>query len=138
MARQIRAQTTESRLAAMHDISEGFRSVTYNVVTNVELRNVVLKALEAVESLDDADRLIVLAYAQGFFRLWEEAFYLNADGRLDQRYWNGMNLQMVQFLSSPMLRFAWPRRREFYGTEFRAMVDALLENEARENTYSLD
>jgi len=98
LATQIRNQNRESRLAAMHEISSGFRETTSKIL-NGDLSRIFVKAIESFESLTDEERLRLLVLITAIFRAWEEAFILHDIGHLDSRAWKPM-LSYYTFIAS--------------------------------------
>ena len=122
LAIQIRAQNRESRIAAMHDISVGFRDAVTRFAT-ADMSEILVKANHDYSSLTDveAQRLIIL-YGQ-LFRAWEEAFIQYDEGRLDQRSWNAMMKYYVKLMGMPATQYAWNLRKSYLDEEFAAFVD---------------
>jgi hypothetical protein len=79
---QIRELTNQAKLAAMHDMSVGFRDVIagFGEARIVEL---FLKGRESAEELSDEELLQLLVHCQCLFRFWEEAYYLFLNGKLE-------------------------------------------------------
>ena len=124
LAVQIRGQTDETRLAAMHDISVGFRQIVADFGRG-DVADLYVKGIDGVDAFSDQEMFQLIVAAQQAFRLWEEAFYLYEDGRLDGKNWDGMNRQLASFLSTPGFSHVWKIRQQFYGSDFRAMVNGL-------------
>jgi len=124
LAVQIRGQTDETRLAAMHDISVGFRQIVADFGRG-DVADLYVKGIDGVDAFSDQEMFQLIVAAQQAFRLWEEAFYLYEDGRLDGKNWDGMNRQLASFLSTPGFSHVWKIRQQFYGSDFRDMVNAL-------------
>lgn len=125
LAAQIRSQTKQDRLAAMHDIAAGFREATANMAEPGTAQILVKTLHDGVDSLRDDELFCLVSRTQGLLRLWEEAFYLHRDGKLDDRYWDGMNRQLASFMATQVFAHTWKIRQEYYGSEFRDMVNNL-------------
>jgi hypothetical protein len=123
LAVQIRSQVRQNALSAMHDVSVGFRDIIKDFQHPQAAELQTRANREGVESLSDAELFQIMVGAQRFFRLWEEAFYLHQDGRLDERIWDGLHRQFSAFISTQGYSYAWKMRREFYGADFRDVVD---------------
>ncbi|RLQ20785.1 hypothetical protein DWB85_15400, partial [Seongchinamella sediminis] len=82
--------------------------------------------------LEDHEIFQLMIGSQRAFRVWEEAFYMHRDGYLDSKNWDGMNRQFQQFYALPSFQYTWKARGQFYGDEFRHMVE-----NAPKTTYSL-
>ncbi len=119
---QIRAQTRQSRISAMHDISVGLRDAIAHFQSE-QMAQLFVSATKGMEHLEEYQRFQLLIGCQKCLRVWEEAFYMHRDGYLDANHWDGMNRQFQQFFTLPAFRYTWAARREFYGSEFRHMVE---------------
>jgi len=124
LAMQIRIQNKESRLAATHEISVGFRESLSSFLDS-DLVDIFLKANKDVDSLTDNERLRLLIGMQRIFRLWEEAFHQFTAGRLDARIWNSMLSLYSSYLAAPGFSVFWELRKQHYDPEFREFVDNL-------------
>ena len=56
LAFQIRDQNQQSRLAAMHEISTGFRAATTRMIED-DLGEIWVKALDGIEALEKVERM---------------------------------------------------------------------------------
>ena len=119
---QIRAQTRQAKLSAMHNMSYGFREAIEHF-SDSEMADLFVKALTKFDEMEEYQRFKLLIGCQKCLRVWEEAFYLHRDGQLHGKNWDGMNRQFRAFLSVPCFKHSWAIRAEFYGEEFRQMVE---------------
>ena len=119
---QIRGQTRQARLAAAHDISIGYRQAMDHF-SDPYMSQLYVKALSGIESVNDSELFQLILGCQKMLRVWEEAFYLHSEGQLHGKYWGGIDRQFRAFLDLPVFKYTWDIRCEFYGDEFRKMVD---------------
>ena len=124
LAIQIREQNKESRLAAMHEISEAFRD-SISTFSSAEMAGVAARGNEDFDALSDTEVMQLIAGYQRIFRVWEEAFHQYKAGRLDRNIWDVMVLQYSSFLSSPSLGRVWDLRRQYYNGDFQDFVETL-------------
>lgn len=124
LASQIRHQNSEARLAAMHDISAGFRD-TLGTIADGVMADVIHSAVVDYESLSPADSLRLIAGIGRVFRLWEEAYFLHEAGRLESRMWKSMLSQFNGYLSVRPFAEVWAIRKQYFDEEFRIFVDGL-------------
>ena len=124
LAKQIRAQIRESRLAASHEISEGFREILLPFA-DPDLCEVFVRANTDFDGLTDPERVQMIAVHSRNIRLWEEAYYQFQGGRLDENIWNTIVRQYSSYLSAPSFRRVWELRRAYYDDEFREFVESL-------------
>jgi hypothetical protein len=121
LAVQIRNQNAESRAAAMHDISVGWRAASEQF-TDGELADIFIKANRDFESLSEADALRFVAGVHSIFRVFEEAYNQHVLGRLDQKIWDAMNRQYAAYLAAPAFRKYSDMRGYQYNEDFQGYV----------------
>ncbi len=124
LAAQIRNQNRESRLAAMHEISNDFRESTSKILDG-DLSHIFVKALESFEILTEEERLRLIVVFIGIFRSWEEAFIRHDIGHLDSRAWEPILSYYTFIMSTPAARKVWEMRKEHFDDRFRDFVDEL-------------
>jgi hypothetical protein len=128
LAIQIRTQNTEARLASVHEILAGFRE-TLHVFATGGVAEVMAKANEDYESLSNSEALRLLAGVLPVLRLWEEAYVQNEQGRLESRFWKGINSQCFEYLSYPALYRIWELRSKHFDKNFQNHVNKLKKAE---------
>lgn len=121
LAAQIRVQNRESRLAAMHDISIGFREALDRLTSEPDL---FVSANEDWEQLTEAQRVRFMGLAAQYFLSWEEAFLQHEEGRLQDRNWHSIRKYFLNGLGAPSMQRAWNLRKSFYDSNFVKFVDA--------------
>ena len=124
LAIQIRTQNAESRAAAMHDISVGWRAASEQF-TNGELAAIFIKANRDFDSLSESEALQFVAGVHGIFRVFEEAYHQYQAGRLDSNLWAGMNRQYASYLAASAFQRYWVMRGYQYSQDFQNYVNEL-------------
>ena len=124
LAIQIRAQNGEARIAAMHDISVGYRDALANLADE---QTAVLfdKALQDYDSLTQVESIRLIAVVGRMYRVWEEAFIQHQTGRLEERTWQSMFRQFSGYHSLLPFEKVWELRRNYFDPEFTEFVDSL-------------
>lgn len=124
LAMQIRVQNGEARIAAMHDISVGYRDCLANLADE---QTAVLfdKALQDFDSLTQVESIRLIAVVGRMFRVWEEAFMQYQAGRLEERIWQSMLSQFLGYMSLLPFEKVWELRRNYFDPEFAEFVDCL-------------
>ena len=121
---QIRNQNREARAAAMHEVAQGFRDIVLPYV-DPDFAQVFVRANEDFDALSEAERVQIISAGQRMLRLWEEAYYQHAAGRLDERLWHSIVRQYSAYLSVASLIRVWALRRDFYTEGFSEFVDSV-------------
>jgi hypothetical protein len=121
---QIRTQSAESRISAMHDIAVGFRE---NIASfsDRELAEIIIKGNQDISSLNEVERVRLISAGQRLLRLWEEAFAMHQKGRLEAGVWDPMVRQYKSIMGGVCFQFIWSMRKEYYNDDFRKFVDSL-------------
>lgn len=128
LAIQIRHQNSETRSAAMHDISVGWRAAS-EVFTDGELADIFIRANHDFESLTEVEALRFVAGVHGIFRVFEEAHTQHELGRLETKLWEAMNRQYSSYMAAQAFRKYWEMRKHHYNQAFQAYVDQLQATE---------
>jgi len=124
LGKQIRSQNRESRIAAMHDISVGFRQATARLLDS-GLTGIFVKAIDGFDQLSNEDRLKLVIGMVAIFLAWEEAFIQHLMGHLETRVWKPMLSYYTLILSSPAGHRVWELRKMHFDDRFREFVDGL-------------
>ncbi len=128
LALQIRTQNRESRVAAMHEISVGFRD-SISTFADPQMAELFTRVNRGESSLTDAEMLQLVVGVQRIFRVWEEAYGQHLRGRLDGDIWEAMIRQYSSYLAAPGFQQVWELRRSYYNDAFRMFVDELPRTE---------
>lgn len=123
LALQVRGQTKETQLAAIHEVSEGFRDGIAATFMDPHLSRVFVVGKDDQTQLDEAERIQFISIIQRNYRVWEDAFYQHRDGRLPTSLWQSMESQYSALLNWPGVQWVWEIRRDFYTPDFRDYVD---------------
>ena len=130
LASQVRTQNRESRIAGAHEIFEAFRNVAISF-QDPGNASVMLKAANDYESLEEVERIRVIAIVIPFLRVWEEAYYQHQKGRLDEVMWSSMTMQYADFMAVASYQKVREIRRHVFSEQFRAYVDSIDVGEYR-------
>ena len=120
---QIRTQNMESKVASVHEINEGYRAVTAEMM-KPSLAAVWAKAQNGFDSLDDGEKMQIIAFSLVCFRFFEEAYYQYKSGRLDNYIWEGMVAQITNLMGADAFNTVWQKRKYMFGPDFRDFVDS--------------
>jgi len=121
---QIRKQSEESKIAAMHDIAVGFRDSVV-AFADAELADIFIKSNHDPESLSERERLQLITSVLRVLRLWEEAFLMHSKDRLEEDQWQSMVRQIRPILSTPAVQWVWKLRKNILNDRFRDFMEEL-------------
>ena len=123
LALQIRSQNKEARIAAMHDISAGYRDMLATIAGR-EFMEVLDKAFDDYDGLTRGESIRLIAALLRVLKVWEEAFFQYEAGRLDQRVWEPMERQFNAYMSTIPFTRVWEIRKNAFDTEFQSYVES--------------
>ena len=121
---QIRAQNQEARLAAVHELSIGFREAIASF-SDGEISEILVRANSDFDSLSDSEKVRMIAVGAVVLRVFEEAFIQNAEGRLDHRNWGSYARYLAMFMDGHCLKRVWELRGPYMDTDFQRFVKNL-------------
>ena len=121
LAFQIRAQNLEARVAAIHEISVGFREVLTTMSTG-DMAELFSSANEDYDSLTNAELIKLISGLYPILRVWEEAYIQFEKGRLEERLWVAMNSQFCSYLAYPAFNRVWNLRHQHFDKKFQEFV----------------
>ncbi|MFT4563214.1 MAG: hypothetical protein ACI9BW_002968 [Gammaproteobacteria bacterium] len=122
LATQIKTQNQESRLAAMHEISVGFRDATSRI-TEGDLADIWVRSLKDYDGLEESERLKLIIAITAIIRAWEEAFIQHQTGHLETRIWQTITKYHGFILGSIPVARVWEIRKAYFDDQFREYVD---------------
>jgi hypothetical protein len=125
LASQVRGQVREAQLAAIHEVSEGFREGIAATFMDPHLSRVFNVGKDDFEGLNPEERIQFIAFLQRNYRVWEDAFYQFQAGRLDEHHWRSMEKQYSALLNWPGVQKVWDLRRDFFTPDFMQYVDTV-------------
>ena len=124
LATQIRTQNAESRSAAMHNISVGFRD-SISTFADPQLATIMSKANSEDSELSEPELIQLYVGVTKIFRVWEEAYALYRRGRLEDDIWDSMMRYYSVIMGTPAFLRVWEERRQVFGIEFQEFADSV-------------
>jgi len=124
VARQLKIQNKESKIASQHDVTVAFRDAV-SVVKDRDVADLIVRGRDGVEQLTDSERVQLLGLHQMLFRVYEEAHYQFQEGRLEQSMWEGMAAQFRDYVAAKEIQNSWSLRKHTYRREFVEFVDSI-------------
>jgi len=126
LAVQIRQNTRSVRASTYEAFSESFRDFRNLLLANERLGSVWGKGLRSRSALSEAERAQFDALLMNFLRGVEVSFYQQANGLLDDDYYQGWLDEALVIWSSPGPREWWSENSQFFNPEFRAVWERRL------------
>ncbi len=108
----------------MHEIAEAYRDAMKGL-GDIEFLEIMDKAHQDFDSLTDPERIVLIVTYLSVFRVCEEAFIQFELGRLDKRYWDGMEKETKILLGVPSAERFWTMRHFLFDETFQQYVSSL-------------
>ena len=124
LAVQIRGQNAESRAAAMHNISVGFRD-SISTFADPQMAILMSRANSDGDDLSEPELIQLYVGVTKLFRVWEEAYFLYQRGRLDEDIWESMMRQYAMIMGTKSFQRVWENRKDVFNPEFQKFADAV-------------
>jgi hypothetical protein len=128
LAVQIRAQNSQAKLAAIHEMSKQHRDTTAIFATE-NISDVFVRANKDYNSLSEAETVQLVVLVTNFFRAWENAFVEHRDGSLDENVWEALSRDYTEPMGAPSFRYIWSLRKQNYDPDFQKHVDKIKSEE---------
>ena len=118
LARQIRAQTRESRLAATRELARDWQVFMIDVMRDAELFKLYQRAIRDYSSLEDGDRIKAFAIFTGGMRMVELQFLHVSDAHFDTRFFAGIQARLQEMGSFPGVQQYWALNAKQFDPKF--------------------
>ncbi len=118
LALQIRKNTDTERVSTYQSVVSDFGSLNRTMSSNPELSSLYVKAMEDFGGLrsDEKARVSQLFFAS--FHYFENMFYQNQKGYLEDDVWRGWKRLMLTYHERPGFQIWWSVRRDVYSEAF--------------------
>ncbi len=123
LARQVRLNTTATRLSTSHSISAAARDWNRPLLLDPELAWTFQVGTEDPSRLDEKEQARFIELCFSLFRMFEDAHYQFLKGALDPDVWQGYERLYGAYAKAPGFQAYWRERRETFRPEFRQFID---------------
>jgi len=118
LAIQIRRNTEAERTSTYQSIVSDFGTMNNNLAGNPDLSHMFVEALENYHEFSDEDKARISQMFFQIFRMFENMFYQQKKGYLDQDLWIGWKRLMLTYFARPGFQTWWEHRRVVYAKPF--------------------
>jgi len=118
LAIQIRQNTEAGRTSTYQSIVSDFGTMNNNLAGNPELSHMFVDALENYHEFNDQEKARISQMFFQIFRMFENMFYQQKKGYLDQDLWIGWKRLMLTYFARPGFQTWWEHRRVVYAEPF--------------------
>ena len=124
LALQIKVQNREARIASVHELTEAHRAIL-SPLHDPEIADLYLEATDNFDNLTLSKRLRYMLVMLNVYRVYQEAFYQVQKDRLDDYIWEGMLIQLTDYIGTDGAKKFWALRKHQFSPDFRSFVDNL-------------
>jgi hypothetical protein len=132
---QVQQNTQAIRLSAGNYAAEQARTL-FLVSAAPEHRQLVFKAWQDPDSVEGIEKFGYFGLMHDYFRTLENVYYLEIDGALDPRLWDGLQRSIGYVMSLPGIRYYWSERRDWYSSDFQSFIEKTMADNP-EGTFPL-
>lgn len=124
LAAQIRQQTREVHIAAIHEVTQNFTD-SLTPYLALEVSDLWVRGTKDFDGLSEAERIQIISVFTINLRSFQDAFYQASDHRLDKDVWEGIINFYSAVLSTPGATRIWELRKHTFSVKFQAFVDGI-------------
>ena len=133
---QVRQNTKALSSSTFHAVATSISGITSSIAAESELSTFVEKGFFEPDDLTRGERLRLGFWWRGVFRLHENYHYQANQGFLDREVYEGYLHSLTANLGNPFVRDWWQTSKGSYGSQFRDLVERLLEDAESASAYT--
>ena len=126
---QIRSNTRSSLSQTNMMAHESMANISLEIAKDAQLGSLVRRGLLRVSELDADEKFQFLTLLLSLYRRYENVFYQNRKGLLEDELWEGYSHSMISYLNTDGGKEFWTHRKESFSATFRAFLET---SDARE------
>jgi len=134
---QVKQNTHVVRLNTVHNIAEGQRECNALMAANGDLCEVIFKGMQDAESVSGAEKMRFYILAHVIFRPLEDAYFQYQEGALEEKQWQALSRQFINFIKLPGLLTYWEERKFMYSDDFQQFMDNVVVPAPLTNDFKL-
>ena len=135
VASQIRADALARRLEAIHRQSEADAQFARAIFNSNEVGELYFQGIRDFYALEGAQVARFSSLMVQLFRMFEDQFFQQNEGHLDQRVWQGFEGPMNDMIAYPGVQDWWKTRCHWYSQEFQSFIAGKIEKARRPSMY---
>lgn len=128
LARQIHESNKTARNAATQEIQNQLADWIFHINSTKEMVDLWLRGNLQDIKLDHIEIIQFRGIVAQLFNIWERAFVLKKEGRMDESSWHTIVLSRKNLLASPGIKAYWRDRIDHYNEDFCAVINSEMEN----------
>ncbi len=137
VAIQIRNNARAVRAATFLQISHTQTSALYNMASNIDLAELIVRGGNDFAALKGLDQARFRFHAMFVLTFNQNAYFQHKIGTLTSSDWDSFSGDLVSYLDMRGAREAWPTYRKRFNAEFQTYVNQLVERIENEKSTVL-
>ena len=123
LAIQIRTNTEAERTSTYQAVVSDFGALNNTMASTPELSHMFVEAMENYHQLSSDEKARISQLFFQCFHYFENMFYQNQKGYLDEDVWTGWKRLMLTYYSRPGFQTWWEQRRDVYSESFAIFLE---------------
>ncbi|HXR64073.1 MAG TPA: hypothetical protein VN720_11090 [Rudaea sp.] len=136
LAIQVREQNKERRRAGINILTTQWAELVKSVQQSGEFAALLLRGIQAFDSLDAPGKLRFSAFFTGFTRNCEGMYIYYRQGALEEAVWNEVERTLTDYFAYDGVRQWWATRKHWLTEDFQAAVEAIIAKGHAPTLYS--
>lgn len=125
LIKQIRDNTTAIKGSTYQSIVTAYCDFEAKLLENDEIARLFRIAHNDPQTVGDDDKEKIIHLMSVYFNLYENLFYQNKKGLLDNSLWEGWRKSlMYEVYGDPGIKFWWERTSSYYSKDFQIFVNS--------------
>ena len=122
---ELKQNTVAAEADTMQGLLELSNQGLYEIATNPELADLVVKAQENFDDLTESEYLRYRSHIWADWNIWEHSFYSHHNGTMDDTLWDSRDKSFYNLYCEKSSRRVWDEMKSGFGVEFRAYLQGL-------------
>lgn len=118
LAIQIRSSTEAARTSTYQSVVSDFGAINRTMASTPDLSILFVEAMEDFQSLSAVDKARISQLYFAVFHFFENMYYQNQKGYLENEVWTGWKRLMLSYHSRPGFQQWWSLRRNVFSDSF--------------------
>lgn len=120
---QIRSNTKSSLSQTNMAAHESLANISLAIGTDAQLASLVRKGLLNFDALSEDEKFQFLTMLTSLYRRYENVYYQNKKGLLENELWPGYSYSMSAYLNTDGGKKFWAHRKDSFSNSFRAFLE---------------
>ena len=131
LARQVGSSARETRIASVRASADRFIRLLQLLAERPDLCDLFYRGNRDFKSLERVEQGRLASLYHQMLRIYEEAYYGQLEGQLDERVWRDVNVTMREVIASPGVQTWWRGRSHGFNEDFAKHIDQLQQDTKR-------